>query len=112
MQTWVDFAAIRQSVSLAPLLRHYQVRLRRSGRDPYRGQCPIRRSEGPEAFHVNLSRNTFHCFSCGAGGGASAEISSLAVDSPSSRATSSDCIQAISTLSFRMESWGNLGPPP
>ncbi len=65
---WVDFAALKSSVPLAPLLRRYQVRLRRSGRDQYRGPCPIHRGEGPEAFHANLRRNIFHCFSCGAGG--------------------------------------------
>ena len=68
MSNWVDFAAIKQSVPLAPLLGRYQVKLRRSGRDQYRGRCPIHRGEGPEAFHANLSRNIFHCFSCGAGG--------------------------------------------
>jgi DNA primase len=68
MSNWVDFAAIKQSVPLAPLLRRYQVKLRRSGRDQYRGRCPIHRGEGPEAFHANLSQNIFHCFSCGAGG--------------------------------------------
>ena len=68
MSNWVDFAAIKQSVPLAPLLRHYQVKLRRSGRDQYRGRCPIHWGEGPEAFHANPSRNIFHCFSCGAGG--------------------------------------------
>ena len=31
MQTWVDFAAIKQSVPLASLLRQYQVKLRCSG---------------------------------------------------------------------------------
>jgi DNA primase len=68
MQSWVDFVAIKQSVPLGLLLRRYQVKLRRSGRDQYRGRCPIHRGEGPEAFHANLSRNIFHCFSCGAGG--------------------------------------------
>lgn len=68
MQTWVDFAAIKQSVPLAPLLRWYQVRLRRSGRDQYRGGCPIHRGEGHDAFHANLTKNVFHCFSCGARG--------------------------------------------
>jgi DNA primase len=68
MSHWVDFAAIKQSVPLGPLLRRYQVKLRRSGRDQYRGRCPIHRGEGPEAFHAHLSRNLFHCFSCGAGG--------------------------------------------
>lgn len=68
MQTWIDFAAIKQSVGLAPILRRYHVSLRRSGRDQYRGLCPIHRGEGRDAFHANLSRNLFHCFSCGAGG--------------------------------------------
>jgi DNA primase len=68
MSNWVDFAAIKQSVPLAPLLQRYQVKVRRSGRDQYRGRCPIHRGEGPEAFHANLSQNIFHCFSCGAGG--------------------------------------------
>src|SRR5919199_643067 len=68
MSHWVDFAAIKGSVPLAPLLRRYRVKLRRSGRDQYRGRCPIHRGEGPDAFHANLSRNLFHCFSCGASG--------------------------------------------
>jgi len=68
MDNWVDFAALKQSVALAPLLRYYGVRLRRSGRDQYRGLCPIHHGQGREAFHANLSRNLFHCFSCGAGG--------------------------------------------
>jgi DNA primase len=68
MQTWVDFAAVKQSMPLAPLLRRYQVKLRRSGRDQYRGRCPIHGGEGRDAFHANLTRNIFHCFSCGAGG--------------------------------------------
>ena len=68
MQSWVDFAAIKQSVPLAPLLRRYQVKLRRTGRDQYRGCCPIHGGEGHDAFHANLTRNVFHCFACGAHG--------------------------------------------
>jgi len=68
MQTWVDFTAIKRSVQLAPLLRQDQVKLRRSGRDQYRGGCPIHGGHGREAFHANLSKNVFHCFACGAGG--------------------------------------------
>ncbi len=68
MQSWVDFAAIKQSVPLAPLLRRYQVKLRRSGPDQYRGCCPSPGGEGRDAFHANLSKNIFHCFACGAGG--------------------------------------------
>ena len=68
MQNWVDFAAIKRSVALAPLLRHYQVKLHRSGHDQYRGCCPIHGGDSREAFHANLTKNVFHCFACGAGG--------------------------------------------
>jgi DNA primase len=69
MSNWVDFAAIKRSIPLSLLLRRYQVKLRRSGRNQYRGLCPIHRGQGRDAFHVNVARSIFHCFSCGAGGG-------------------------------------------
>jgi DNA primase len=68
MIDWVDFKAIKRGVALESVLRHYRVELRRSGKDQYRGRCPIHRGDGRDAFHVNLARNVFHCFSCGAGG--------------------------------------------
>jgi len=64
----LDFKSIKRSVTLEPVLRHYSVKLRRSGIDQYRGCCPIHHGEGRDAFHVNLARNVFHCFACGAGG--------------------------------------------
>jgi len=69
MASWVSFAEVKSRVTLEQVLRAYQVKgLRRSGRDQYRGCCPIHRGEGQEAFHANLARNVFHCFACGAGG--------------------------------------------
>lgn len=68
MQTWVDFTDIKRGVAMASLLRQYRVTLRRSGRDQYRGCCPIHGGEGRDAFQVNLTKNVFHCFACGAGG--------------------------------------------
>jgi len=50
MDNWVDFTAMKRSVPLAPVLRRCQV-LRRSGRDQYRGRCPIHHGEGLEAGH-------------------------------------------------------------
>jgi DNA primase len=64
----LDFKSIKRGVALESVLRDYQVKLRRSGKDQYRGCCPIHRGDGRDAFHVNLARNIFHCFSCGAGG--------------------------------------------
>lgn len=68
MINWLNFKSIKRGVTLESVLRHYQVKLRRSGKDQYRGCCPIHRGDGRDAFHVNLGRNVFHCFSCGAGG--------------------------------------------
>jgi DNA primase len=68
MINWLDFKSIKCRVTLESVLRHYQVKLRRSGKDQYRGCCPIHRGDGSDAFHVNLARNVFRCFACGAGG--------------------------------------------
>src|ERR1035438_3150058 len=68
MISWLDFKSIKRGVKLDFVLRHYHVKLRRSGKDQYRGCCPIHRGDGRDAFHVNLVRNIFHCFACGAGG--------------------------------------------
>ncbi len=65
----LDLAALKRAVRLEQVLEHYGIQgLRRSGRDQYRGRCPIHQGQGREAFHVNLARDIFHCFSCGAGG--------------------------------------------
>jgi len=65
----VSFAAIKQAVPMEAVLRRYQVQDLAGGRaGRYRGRCPLHRGEGREAFHVDLRRKIFHCFSCGAGG--------------------------------------------
>ena len=61
MINWLDFKSIKRGVTLESVLRHYQVKLRRSGKDQYRGSA-IHRGDGRDAFHVNLARNVFHCF--------------------------------------------------
>ena len=69
MPDWVSFSEVKNRVRLGEVLHGYQVDwLRRSGRDQYRGRCPIHQGEGRDAFHVNLRRDLFHCFACGAGG--------------------------------------------
>src|SRR5262245_48046419 len=68
MNNWLDFRSIKREATLKAVLQHYGVNLRRSGKDQYRGRCPIHCGEGVEAFHANVARNIFHCFACGAGG--------------------------------------------
>lgn len=68
MSKRLDFKSIKRETALESVFRHYRVMLRRSGKDQYRGRCPIHSGEGLEAFHANLARNIFHCFACGAGG--------------------------------------------
>jgi len=68
MNNWLDFGSIKREATLESVLRHYRVNLRRSGKDQYRGRCPIHHGDGREAFHANMARNIFHCFACGAGG--------------------------------------------
>ena len=67
---WVDFAQVKAVVSLRRVLEDHGIweGLRRSGKDHYRGLCPIHQGEGRDAFHGDLRKNIFHCFSCGAGG--------------------------------------------
>lgn len=64
----LDFGAIKQAVRLEAVLRHYQVNDLKGRGDRYRGRCPIHQGEGQDAFHVDMNRKIFHCFSCGAGG--------------------------------------------
>jgi DNA primase len=68
MINWLDFKSIKRAVRLESVLRHYRLELRPSGKDQYRGCCPIHHGDGRDAFHVNLARDVFHCFSCDAGG--------------------------------------------
>ena len=66
---WVDFQAVKASVSLAEVLRHYGVEHLR-GRRPgqLEGRCPIHGGQRTDAFQASLSKNAFHCFACQAHG--------------------------------------------
>jgi|OpeIllAssembly_1097287.scaffolds.fasta_scaffold53860_1 DNA primase len=69
MNRWVEFASIKQAAPLMKVLEQYRIGgLRRTGKDQWRGRCPLHDGEGRDAFHVNTARQLFHCFSCGAGG--------------------------------------------
>ena len=65
---WVDFKAVKAGVSMTAVLDRYQVNWLREKGDELRGRCPIHQGEGQDTFHVSVSKNAFHCFSCKARG--------------------------------------------
>ncbi|MBI4817759.1 MAG: toprim domain-containing protein [Deltaproteobacteria bacterium] len=67
---WIDFAEIRRLVSLEDVIfRLYKIDgLVRTG-DKLVGPCPVHQGTSPRAFHADLSKNVWKCFSkCQAGG--------------------------------------------
>ena len=46
----LDFKSIKRSVKMESVLRHYQVELRRSGKDQYRGCCRFTVATGTTPF--------------------------------------------------------------
>jgi DNA primase len=70
MGNWINFADIRSRVSLEDVIvRLYGVTtLKREG-DKLSGPCPVHGGDSPRAFHADLSKNVWHCFSKCQGGG-------------------------------------------
>ncbi len=70
MPNWVDFTEIRRRVSLEDVLfRFYGITtLKREG-DKLIGPCPVHGGDSPRAFHADLGKNVWHCFSKCQGGG-------------------------------------------
>ena len=62
--TWVDFKAVKAAVSMEAVLDRYGINWLRKSKDELRGRCPIHKGEGTDTFHVSLTKNAFHCFSC------------------------------------------------
>ena len=69
---FVDFKAVKASLSMEQLLEHYGLlqQFKRSG-DSLNGPCPIHKGSSPNQFRVSLSKNIWNCFSeCKHGGNA------------------------------------------
>lgn len=70
MSTWLNFAALRERISLEMVLTEYAKveNLRRQG-DRLIGPCPIHKGDSPRAFHADLGKNVWFCFTkCHRGG--------------------------------------------
>jgi DNA primase len=60
----VDFKSVRARVSMETVLSHYDVRLRRAGRDEFRGKCPLpahSSARSNDSFSVSFTRNAWSC---------------------------------------------------
>jgi DNA primase len=70
MGQWIDFGELRRRVSLEDILvRLYGItNLTREG-DKLTGPCPVHGGDSPRAFHADLGKNVWHCFSKCQGGG-------------------------------------------
>jgi DNA primase len=66
----IDYSALRSAISIEQVLDLLEFTHSAREGDKLRGPCPIHRSKSPQSrsFSVNLSRNAFRCFTCGAQG--------------------------------------------
>ena len=64
----VDFSAVKRTVSLEAVLRHYQIPGLRRHRDQHQGCCPIHHGRRDDSFPAQLTKNIFQCFACQARG--------------------------------------------
>ena len=67
-KNWVDFKLVKSAVTMQMVLDHYQIHWLKKSGEELRGRCPIHQGEGQQSFHVSLTTNAFHCFSCKARG--------------------------------------------
>lgn len=69
-QGFVDFRAVKASVSMEQILTHYRLieSFKRSD-DSLSGPCPIHHGSNPTQFRVSLSKNAWNCFGDCHGGG-------------------------------------------
>jgi DNA primase len=65
---YLDIEKIKREVSMAQILDYYGIKLKKKGKPGLYGSCPIHHGDNQNAFHVDLEKNLFHCFShCGGG---------------------------------------------
>jgi DNA primase len=67
---YVDFKAVKASVSMLQILDHYGLTERfKRNNDSLSGSCPLHNGDNPTQFRVSLSKNCWNCFGqCKRGG--------------------------------------------
>jgi DNA primase len=65
---YLDIQRMKAEITMEHILDHYGIRLRAVNSHRLTGCCPIPHGDNANAFHVDLKRNLFHCFThCGGG---------------------------------------------
>ena len=59
---------ILHKADIMDVLRAFHVELKRSGDNRYKACCPFHNERTP-SFTINTSKQVYHCFGCGVGGG-------------------------------------------
>ena len=68
MAIYLDIDKIRREVTINRLLDFYSIQLKQIESNHLSGCCPIHQGDNPNAFHVDLEKNLFNCFThCGGG---------------------------------------------
>ncbi|MEJ2567258.1 MAG: CHC2 zinc finger domain-containing protein [candidate division WOR-3 bacterium] len=68
MAIYLDLDKIRREITINRLLDFYSIRLKQIEPNHLSGCCPIHQGDNPNAFHVDLEKNLFNCFThCGGG---------------------------------------------
>jgi DNA primase len=63
---FVDFVQLKERVSIAQCVQMLDLRMK--GNDQLRSACPACRAGGERSLAVNVSKNSYYCFSEGKGG--------------------------------------------
>lgn len=66
---WVDFKEIKERVSIRDVLTYYEIQGLKESNGKLIGPCPVHGGDSPTAFHVDLEKNIWHCFTGCHGGG-------------------------------------------
>jgi DNA primase len=68
----VNFALVREQISMADVLRLLRFEPISVRGDQHRGPCPVHESSDPQSrsFSVNIRLGRYNCFGCGSSGNA------------------------------------------
>ena len=70
MPQWIDYKKLKREIAFVDVLDHYNVQTKTKGGQA-KGKCPLPAHDSgssKQSFSVNLDRNIFQCFGCGAKG--------------------------------------------